>query len=128
MPGKQLGIHCHNNQQLAFANTVEGIIKGINYVDGSIFGMGRGAGNCTTELLLSFLKNPKFRLCPVMELVEKYFVEMKQKLQWGYELPYMVTGSLNKHPRQGIAHVKAKRAGTAPSITEFYDMITDLDA
>ena len=42
--GKELGIHCHNNQQLAFANTVEGIVKGINWVDGSIYGMGRAAG------------------------------------------------------------------------------------
>ena len=60
LPGKELGIHTHNNQQLAFSNTIDGIIAGINRLDSTIYGMGRGAGNCPTELLLSFLKNPKF--------------------------------------------------------------------
>ena len=52
---KEVGVHMHNNQQLAFANTIEGIIKGANYVDGTFSGLGRGAGNCPSELLLSFL-------------------------------------------------------------------------
>ena len=103
LPGKQIGIHCHNNQQLAFSNTVEGIIKGINYLDGSVYGMGRAAGNCTLELLLGFLKNPKFNLTPILELIEKYFIEMHKELKWGYEIPYMVTGILNKHPRSAMA-------------------------
>lgn len=122
LPGKELGIHCHNNQQLAFANTIEGIIKNINYVDGSIYGMGRAGGNCTTELLLSFLKNPKFRLGPVLALAEKYFMKMQTELKWGYELPYMLTGSLNKHPRAALAFVKASIEGNNPrGIVEFYD-------
>jgi 4-hydroxy 2-oxovalerate aldolase len=111
LDGKQVGIHCHNNQQLAFANTVEGIIRGINYVDGSIYGMGRAAGNCTTELLLGFLKNPKFKLAPVLDLIEKYFLDLQAELRWGYEVPYMVTGILNKHPRTGMALMDEVIAG-----------------
>jgi 4-hydroxy 2-oxovalerate aldolase len=53
---KEVGAHFHNNQQLAFANTIEAIIKGANFLDGTLFGLGRAAGNCPTELLLSFLK------------------------------------------------------------------------
>lgn len=106
LPGKEIGIHCHNNQQLAFGNTIEGIIKGINYLDGSIYGMGRAAGNCTLELLLGFLKNPKYKLQPILDLIEKHFVEMHRELKWGYEIPYVVTGSLNKHPRSAMAHMK----------------------
>lgn len=128
LPGKEIGIHCHDNQLLAFANTIEGIIKNLNYVDGSIYGMGRGAGNCTTELLLSFLKNPKFRLQPVLALIDKYFVDMKAKLQWGYEIPYMITGSLNKHPRPGIAFVKERREGSDRSFVDYYNTMTDIDA
>ncbi|HNR30676.1 MAG TPA: aldolase catalytic domain-containing protein [Candidatus Hydrogenedentes bacterium] len=121
--GKELGIHCHNNQQLAFANTIEGIIKGINWVDGSIFGMGRAAGNCPTEMLLGFLKNPKFRLAPVLELIEKYFIRMKDESRWGYEVPYMITGMLNKHPRTGLAFVKEVMEGTQQkSLADFYNM------
>lgn len=111
LPGKQVGIHCHNNQQLAFANTVEGIIKGINYVDGSIYGMGRAAGNCTTELLLSFLKNPKYDLAPVLDLIQDHFLTMKDELRWGYEVPYMVTGVLNKHPKAALAFMKEMTGG-----------------
>src|SRR4030042_4192368 len=65
LPGKELGIHAHNNQQLAFANTIEAIIVGANRIDATLYGMGRGAGNCPLELLLSFLKNPKFDIRPL---------------------------------------------------------------
>ena len=47
LPGKTIGIHCHNNQQLAFSNTISAIINGINYLDATLYGIGRGAGNCT---------------------------------------------------------------------------------
>jgi 4-hydroxy 2-oxovalerate aldolase len=102
----EVGIHCHNNQQLAFANTVEGIIKGINYLDGSIYGMGRAAGNCTTELLLGFLKNPRYNVQPVLDLIGEEFVDLQSKLKWGYFIPYMITGILNKHPRSAMALMK----------------------
>lgn len=108
LPGKQVGIHCHNNQQLAFANTIQGIIRGINYLDGSIYGLGRAAGNCTTELLLGFLKNPKYKVEPVLELIEKHFTKLQGELRWGYEIPYMITGILNKHPRSGMAYMNGK--------------------
>lgn len=120
LPGKEVGIHCHNNQQLAFSNTVEGIIKGINYLDGSIYGMGRAAGNCTTELLLGFLKNPKYKLQPVLRLIDQYFARMKDELKWGYEMPYMITGILNKHPRTGLAFMKDVMDGKPRSLEEFY--------
>ena len=127
LPGKELGIHCHNNQQLAFANTIEGIIKNINYVDGSLYGMGRGGGNCTTELLLGFLKNPKFRLSPVLELIEKYFIQLKEECKFGYELPYMITGHLNKHPRPALAYMKDVIDGKQTSIADFYKELCDVD-
>ncbi len=126
-PHKKLGIHCHDNQRLAFANTIEGIIKNINYVDGSIYGMGRGGGNCTTELLLAFLKNPKYKLGPVLALIEKYFMDLQQELKWGYEMPFMLTGSLNKHPRPALAFVKAGIEGKEQSVVDFYNDLVDVD-
>ena len=65
--GKEIGIHAHNNCQLAFANTLEAIILGANRADATMAGMGRGAGNCPMELLLGFLRNPKFKLRPVVK-------------------------------------------------------------
>jgi 4-hydroxy 2-oxovalerate aldolase len=64
--GKEVGIHTHNNQQLAYANTIEAIVVGANRVDATINGIGRGAGNCPLELLLGFLKNPKYLMRPVL--------------------------------------------------------------
>lgn len=126
-PDKELGIHCHDNTRLAFANTIEGIIKNINYVDGSIYGMGRGGGNCTTELLLGFLKNPKFKLGPILGLIEKYFAQLQQELKWGYEMPFMLTGTLNKHPRPALAFVKAQIEGKEQSIVDFYNDLINVD-
>ena len=74
LPGKTIGIHCHNNQQLAFANTIEGIIHDANVVDGSLYGIGRGAGNCCLELIMGFLKNPKFNLTPVLRVIQDYMI------------------------------------------------------
>jgi 4-hydroxy 2-oxovalerate aldolase len=69
LPGKTIGIHTHNNQQLAFANTITAIIDGVNFLDGSLYGIGRGAGNCPLELLLSFLKNQKFNVRPLIKFI-----------------------------------------------------------
>ncbi|MCX5750968.1 MAG: aldolase catalytic domain-containing protein [Candidatus Saganbacteria bacterium] len=101
--GIEVGIHCHNNQQLGFANTIEAIRKGANYLDGTIFGIGRGPGNCPLELLLAFLKNPKFKLDPILDIIEKEMLPLRDKIEWGYIIPYMITGILNQHPRSAIA-------------------------
>ena len=66
---KKLGIHAHNNQQLAFANTIEACKDGVDYLDAAVNGLGRGAGNCHLEMLLSFLKNPKYKVVPILDLI-----------------------------------------------------------
>lgn len=122
--GKPVGIHCHDNQCLGFANTVEGIIKGINVLDATIHGIGRAAGNCPLELLIGFLKNPKFDVRPVFDLIEKYFIDLKRELRWGYEIPYAITGILNKHPRAAMAFMKGVHGNT---FSEFYDELLNAD-
>jgi 4-hydroxy 2-oxovalerate aldolase len=100
--GKEIGIHAHNNQQLAFANTIEAIILGCNRVDCTLFGFGRGAGNCHTELLLGFLRNPKFNLRPIVEVIQEHLVPLRREMEWGPSIPYNLTGQLNQHPRAAI--------------------------
>jgi 4-hydroxy 2-oxovalerate aldolase len=100
--GKDIGIHAHNNMQLAFANTIEAIILGCNRVDATIYGFGRGAGNCHTELLLGFLRNPKFNLRPIIEVIQNYMVPLRREIEWGPLVPYNLTGQLNQHPRAAI--------------------------
>ena len=76
LPGKAIGIHAHNNMQLAFSNTVTAIIENCNILDATLLGIGRGAGNCPIEILMSFLKNPKFNLRPIMQVIEKHLLSL----------------------------------------------------
>ncbi len=121
LPDKTLGIHTHNNMQLAFANTIAGIDGGVEFLDSSVYGMGRAAGNCTTELLLGYLKNPKYEVRPVLGFLEKHMVAMRDKWEWGYNIPYMLGGMLNEHPRSAMA----LRAGAdKDKYVEYYDRLT----
>lgn len=122
LPGKRIGMHCHNNQQLAFANTIEGIRKDANLVDGSLYGIGRGAGNCPLELLVGFLKNPKFCIEPILKVIQDYMIPMLDEIEWGYMIPYAVTGCLNQHPRAAIAMRKTEDRN---KYVEFYSGIID---
>jgi 4-hydroxy 2-oxovalerate aldolase len=101
-PSKELGFHAHNNQQLGFANTQQAIIDGVNLLDATINGIGRGAGNCPLELLLNFLKNPKFDVRPIYKAIQEAFVPLRQEIEWGYNDIYGVSGTLNQHPRDAM--------------------------
>lgn len=118
---KKLGIHAHDNQKLAFANTIECVGDNVDYLDATYLSMGRGAGNCAMELLLGFLKNPKYNEYPVLEFIEKHMIPMKEQgVVWGYDLEYLLTGLFNQHPRTAIAYSKEKRK----DITEYFKELT----
>jgi 4-hydroxy 2-oxovalerate aldolase len=122
--GKKLGIHAHNNQQLAFANTIEAVGDGVDWLDATYAGMGRGAGNCAMELLLGFLRNPKYNNFHAIQFIEKYMNKLKEDgAVWGFDLQYMMTGVLNQHPRTAIQFTKEKRK----DYTEFYKELIALD-
>lgn len=121
LPGKTIGIHCHNNRQLGFGNTIQGIIDGCNMLDGSVYGIGRGAGNCPLELLLDFLKNPRYSIRPILGLIEKQFIPLREKIEWGYMIPYMITGGLNNHPRAAMA---LRSSDKKDEYVDFYDTLT----
>lgn len=122
--GKKVGIHAHNNQQLAFANTIEAVGDGVDYLDGTYAAMGRGAGNCAMELLLGFLRNPKYNVYPVIHFIEKHMNKLREEgVVWGYDLQYLLTGLLNQHPRTAIQFTKEKRT----DYSEFYKEIVVQD-
>lgn len=118
--GKDVGFHAHNNQQMAFSNTIEALLGGANRLDATIAGIGRGAGNCPLELLVGFLHNPKFRLRPVLQCVQDNFVPLRETMDWGYSIPYAITGQMNLHPRDAI---KQRSGADADDYVGFYDMV-----
>jgi 4-hydroxy 2-oxovalerate aldolase len=119
--GKEVGIHAHNNQQLAFANTIEAIIHGANYMDASMAGLGRGAGNCPMELLIGFLRNPKFRIRPIYQLLQEHMLPLSRTVEWGPSAQYNITGQFNEHPREAIA---ARAGDQRDNYVAFYDRLT----
>lgn len=122
--GKKVGIHAHNNQQLAFANTIEAVGDGVDWLDATYASMGRGAGNCAMELLLGFLKNPKYNVYPAIQFIDTHIKKLKEEgVVWGYDLQYLMTGLLNQHPRTAIQFTKEKRSDYA----EFYREVVAQD-
>lgn len=99
----KLGFHGHNNLEMALANTLTAIDCGIDIVDGTITGMGRGAGNLKTELLFTVL-NSKGLLSFDYNMLSKVvdpFAELQKKYEWGTNLPYMVSGA-NSIPQKQV--------------------------
>lgn len=101
----KLGFHSHNNQQLSFALTMQFVEllqqKGREcIVDASLCGMGRGAGNATTELTANFL-NRKFQgnydMNIIMDAIDMYMQYFQANYQWGYSIPYFIAGMYCTH-------------------------------
>lgn len=121
LPNKRLGVHTHNNMQLAFANTLTAVNLGVELLDASVYGMGRAAGNCPTELLVAHLKNTHYKLRPILGLLENLLIPLREKIEWGYLIPYMITGTLNEHPRSAMALRASEQKDEAVA---FYDKLT----
>lgn len=97
-----LGIHTHDNQGLAFANTLVAIDQGVEFVDATITGMGRGAGNLKLEQLLSALYFKKglkqYNPFSLLDIIEKHFIPLQKEYQWDWDFSYMLSGLENIHP------------------------------
>lgn len=104
-PAIKLGFHSHNNQQLAFALTIHFIRffsdkKRDIMVDSTLCGMGRGAGNTTTELLVSYLNRKcgsHYDLDAVMDAIDIYMPYYQENYSWGYSTPYFIAGMYQCH-------------------------------
>ena len=115
--GKKIGFHAHNNLQLAFAKTIEAVNCEVDFIDATMAGLGRGAGNCPIELLLGFIGRP---VRPALTCIQKHIEPLREKLGWGFAHSYMLTGFLNEHPRAAMAFQEAEKIG---DIGEFYDSL-----
>ncbi|KPA09789.1 nucleoid-structuring protein H-NS, partial [Candidatus Magnetomorum sp. HK-1] len=97
----QIGFHPHNNMQMALINSVEAIRLGINLIDTTIFGMGRGAGNLPLELLLAYFQRiikTKYDIIPILIFLNQYMLPLHKKIGWGYSLSNLLSGLFKCHP------------------------------
>ena len=101
MGNVKVGFHPHNSLQMAFANTLEAIRCGVHIIDSTIYGMGRAAGNLPTEVIISYLereKKDRYNSIPILNIIDRYFIDLQNESKWGYHLPYMLSGMFCCHP------------------------------
>jgi 4-hydroxy 2-oxovalerate aldolase len=97
----KIGFHPHNNLQLALGNALKAIECGIDIVDGTLYGMGRGAGNLPIESLIAYLSKfikDKYNILPLLDVIDRYFIKIKKEVEWGYSLSYLLSGIFEFHP------------------------------
>lgn len=117
-----IGFHGHNNLQLALINTLTAIDCGVDFVDATILGMGRGAGNLKLELLLTYL-NKRNGLAVDFNIlgdVISAFQPLHEKYKWGTNLPYMISGA-NSIPQKEVMEWVTNRTYSFNSIVRALD-------
>ncbi len=112
-----VGFHGHNNLQLGLINTLTAIDLGLEYVDSTVLGMGRGAGNLNTELLLTVLNAQQGLEVDfnVLGDVITAFTPLYEKYRWGTQLPYMISGA-NSIPQKEVMELVTNRVYSFDSI------------
>lgn len=116
----QLGFHSHNNQQLSFALTmqfVELLEKSGRkcIVDASLCGMGRGAGNATTELVANYLNRKHhggYDMNQILDAIDMYMTYFQENFEWGYSIPYFIAGMYCCHVNNIAYLLKNHRTNT----------------
>jgi len=96
-----LGIHTHDNLEEALSNSLTAINNGVNWVDSTVTGMGRGPGNTKTEYLILEIQNYmriKVNIIHLVKLINKHFDPMKKIYKWGTNSFYYLTGKHGIHP------------------------------
>lgn len=99
-----VGFHSHNNLQLSFSNAQELIALDTDreiIIDSSVFGMGRGAGNLCSELMLQYINENienRYNLLPILECVDEYIMPIYLQHSWGYSVPYYLAAVNGCHP------------------------------
>ena len=117
-----VGFHGHDNLQLGLINSITAIDDGIDFIDATITGMGRGAGNLKMELLLTYLNkhhglNVDFN---VLGNIITTFTPLLEKYQWGTNLPYMLSGA-NNIPQKEVMDWVTNRVYSFNSIIRALD-------
>lgn len=127
----KVGLHTHNNLQLSCALAEKLISLAVETersvaVDGSLLGMGRGAGNAHTEILADYLNKycgHKYDVPVLLETIEKYILPLKETIRWGYDIPMFVCGTKGAH----VDNIEYLRTNTNCSYNDIYGVIDKLE-
>ena len=127
--GIAMGYHGHNNMMQALSAAQQMIHEGFDrdiIVDASVYGIGRGAGNLNLEIIAKYMNEAcgkTYDIFPMMDVYEKYIMDILGQEAWGYSLPYFMTAKYNCNPN--YATWFAKQYGTP--IQQFAALLKSLD-
>lgn len=125
----KLGFHGHNNLEMALANTITAMSEGCEIVDATITGMGRGAGNLRTELLLTYFDSKGYEGINLGDLSSTVtlFEEMKMNYGWGTNLPYMFSGAYSLPQKQVMEWIGMNRYPIASIVNALHNKKSSVD-
>ncbi len=129
--GIKIGLHTHNNLMLSCALAEQLISMAVESersvaVDGSLYGMGRGAGNANTEVIADYINKKygeKYDLSVLLSTIEQYLIPMKRKVCWGYDVPMFVCGTEGAH----VDNIGYLEKNTKCSYEDMYTVIDSMD-
>lgn len=131
LPEVSLGFHSHNNQQLSFALSMH-FVELLNrtdrgcIVDASLCGMGRGAGNATTELVANYLNRKQhcnYDMNQIMDAIDMYMSYFQENFTWGYSTPYFIAGMYCCHVNN-IAYLQKNHRTNAQDMRNIIDSLS----
>lgn len=124
----KVGFHSHNNLQLSFANAQELMrmdsARDI-IIDTSVYGMGRGVGNLSTELLAEYINinvESKYVITPLLSIADNYLMSIYSEHRWGYDLPYFLSAMAKCHPNYAT-HLLKKSTLTIEDIAKLLSLL-----
>lgn len=123
-----LGYHSHNNFQLAFSNCVEVLKTKTDrtiVIDGTLYGMGKSAGNAPIELLAMHLNeqyDKNYDVHQMLEAIDGNIMKIYQKTPWGYNLFFYVAASNHCHPNY-VKFLMDKHTLSIKSVNEILEWI-----
>lgn len=128
-PNIGLGYHAHNNFQLAYSNCIEFLEHPLNrrmLVDGSLYGMGKSAGNAPIELLSKYMNDycgKSYRVSQLLEAIDVNILDIYRKTPWGYAFKFYLSAANDCHPNY-VTYLQEKRKLSVKSISEILDSIS----
>lgn len=122
-PSIRIGYHSHNNFQLAYANTCEIIKRKARHsvlVDGTLYGMGKSAGNAPVELIAMYLNEnygKNYDMSQLLEAIDTNILNIYKEKYWGYNLLYFLSASNDCHPSY-ISYLLDKKTLSVKAINQ----------
>ena len=127
-----LGYHSHNNMQLAFSNAINMCNTNLDreiIIDSSIYGIGRGAGNLNTELIIDFLNDnfsKNYNTIPLLEVIDSLLSSLKEQNSWGFSPAQYLSALFNCHPNY-VTYLTDKGTTHIVKIKQILEQIKEKD-